>query len=511
MACRQLGPFVAAFRGMTSSAAVIQLGSFVATFRGMTSSAAVIVLLIYGLGLAAVGLWASRSVRLAADFYVAGRRLGPGLLAATVLAANIGSGTTVGVAGLAYDIGVAAWWWTGSAILGTVVLALTLGPRMWRVARELDCYTVGDYLELRYGVGLRTAVMALLWIGSVLILMAQIVAIGNVVLAFSGVGLGYGIVLGGAVVLVYYAAGGLWSSAIVNVVQLAVKLVAFPLALLVAARILGGFAAVRAATKATGTAEAYFSPWSIGWLGVAGYVGVLGTSFVISPGILQKTFGARDEVTVRRGLLLSAAGLLAFAFIPVALGMLARSHWPEPLYAGEPNWVLPQLLVQVLPPAVGILTLAAVVSAELSSADAVLFMLSTSMSRDFYQRFWNRGVDDRGLLRAARVAALVGLVVSVVLALAFPSILGGLAIFYSLLVVALAVPLVAGLYSPRSGNRAALASLGTSLIVTLAGLLLTGAPPGPGNLWPSVLGIAAGAIACTIVTVVAPAEERARG
>jgi SSS family solute:Na+ symporter len=469
----------------------------------MVNETAVIVLVLYGLGLAGVGLWAGRSVRLAADFYVAGRRLGPGLLAATVLAANIGSGTTVGVARLAYDIGAGAIWWTGSAVLGTFVLAFTLGPRMWRVARDLDCYTVGDYLEVRFGVELRAAVMGLLWIGSVLILMAQIVAIGNVVEAFSEVSLRYGIVLGGLVVLVYYAAGGLWSSAVVNVVQLVVKLVAFPLALLAAAHLLGGFAGLRAA--AAGVGDDYLSPLNVGWVGAVGYLGVLGTSFVISPGILQKAFGARDEGAVRRGLLLAGIGLAGFAFIPVALGMFARVHWPVPL-STTTDWVLPQLLVEVLPPAIGILTLAAVVSAELSSADAVLFMLSTSMSRDFYQRFWRPDVDDRGLLRAGRRAAVVGLVAAVLMALRFPSILGGLSTFYAILVAALTVPLVAGVYWPRTTNRAALTALVISITVASGAWLYSGEPLGPANLWPSVAGIAAGALGCIVVTMRSPSR-----
>jgi len=83
----------------------------------MVNTTAIVVLLLYGIALGGVGLWASRRVRRAEDFYVASRRLGPGLLAATVLAANIGSGTTVGVAGHAYDIGAGAVWWTGSAEL----------------------------------------------------------------------------------------------------------------------------------------------------------------------------------------------------------------------------------------------------------------------------------------------------------------------------------------------------------------------------------------------------------
>ena len=85
--------------------------------------------------------------------------------------------------------------------------------------------------------------------------------------------------------------------------------------------------------------------------------------------------------------------------------------------------------------------------------------------------------------------------------------MGGLSAFYGLLVVALAVPLVAGLYWPRASNAAALASLATSVGVALAALLVTGEPPGPSNLWPSVLGIGAGAIVCVLVSMRAKPGE----
>lgn len=473
------------------------------------NTTAVIVLVLYGIVLAFIGVWASRRVRHATDFYVAGHRLGPGLLAATILAANIGSGTTVGVTGLAYDIGAGAIWWTGSAALGTVVLALTIGPRMWRVAREFECHTVGDYLELRFSVSVRSIVAGFLWAGSVLILMSQLVAIGYVVEAFSGLQLRYGILGGSAVVFVYYASGGLWSSAVVNVVQVCLKLIAFPIALLAASRILGGFSAVQSGAAVMG--PEYLSPLSVGALGIVGYITVLGTSFVISPGLLQKTFGARDETAVRQGLLLSAIGLGCFSVIPVALGMMARSYWVEPLSFGGSGWVLPQMLVEILPPFIGLLALAAVVSAELSSADAVLFMLSTSMARDFYQRFWNRNVDDAGLVRAGRIAAFVGLAASTTMALFIPSILGGLSVFYTILVVVLAVPLVAGLYSPKTDSRAALAAVLASVTVWSLTLWVTGEFPGPGNLWPSLLGITAGAVVCAFATIRSSLRNRSFG
>ena len=95
-----------------------------------------ILLLVYTIGITAFGVWIGRRVRGPADFFVAGRKLTWPLVGGTVLAANIGAGTTVGAAGVAYQDGISAWWWNGSAGLGTLILALWLGPKLWAVATE---------------------------------------------------------------------------------------------------------------------------------------------------------------------------------------------------------------------------------------------------------------------------------------------------------------------------------------------------------------------------------------
>ena len=82
-----------------------------------------ILLIVYSIGVIAFGLWTSRFVRGSRDFFVAGRSLGPGLILSSMLAANIGAGSTVGVAGLAYRDGISAWWWVGSAGLASFVFA----------------------------------------------------------------------------------------------------------------------------------------------------------------------------------------------------------------------------------------------------------------------------------------------------------------------------------------------------------------------------------------------------
>src|SRR5438067_11932277 len=108
------------------------------------------ILITYAIALMALGLWIGRRVRGAGDFFVAGRRLGPGLIFATMLAANIGAGSTVGATALGYTNGISAIWWVGSAAIGSIVLALLIGPAMRRQAAAHQLRTVGDYIDRRF-------------------------------------------------------------------------------------------------------------------------------------------------------------------------------------------------------------------------------------------------------------------------------------------------------------------------------------------------------------------------
>src|SRR5919201_1722536 len=121
------------------------------------------ILIAYSLALMALGVWVGRRVRGAGDFFVAGRRLGPGLIFATMLAANIGAGSTVGATALGYSNGISATWWVGSAAIGSFLLAFWIGPAMRRQAEAHQLRTVGDYLEHRYSAGVRTLGAAILW------------------------------------------------------------------------------------------------------------------------------------------------------------------------------------------------------------------------------------------------------------------------------------------------------------------------------------------------------------
>jgi SSS family solute:Na+ symporter len=465
-------------------------------------SPTLLLLIVYSVGLSLFGVWIGRRVESTGAFFVARRTLGPVLLFSTILAANIGAGSTVGAAGLGYRDGLSAWWWVGSASIGTVLLAFWVGPKLWRIARERNLYTVGDWLEYRYGGSVRAIVAGLLWLGTLAILAGQLIAIAWVLDVVAGVPKVVGCLIGGGVMTVYFTAGGLLTSAWVNLVELVVLLAGFGLAIPLVLDGVGGWGAVVAA--APSSSDTYFGFWSGGGSGWA-YLALLVPAFIISPGLIQKVYGAKDVRAVRLGVGLSAVALALFAFLPPLLGMMARVY--EPSLANH-ELALPVVLTLGLPPAIGALGLAAVFSAEVSSADAILFMLATSLSEDLYRRFFRPGAGDREILRVARGAAVVGGTLGVLLAILLPTVIGSLSVFYSLLGVSLFVPVIAGLHVRRAGVAEALAAIGGGVSVALA-LRLAGVTAA--GFWNAyTIGLLASAVAFTVVLVVRGQRRRSQ-
>jgi SSS family solute:Na+ symporter len=444
-------------------------------------SLTLLLLVAYSILMAAMGLWIGRRVRATGDFFVAGRSLGPALIFATFLAGNIGAGSTVGAASLGYRDGVSAWWWNASAGLGCLILAFTVGPRMWRESMTHGDLTVGDFLERRYGAELRLAVAVLIWIGTLSILAAQLLGMSTVFQVVAGMSTLSGCILGAAIVCVYFVAGGLLSSAHVNLVQLAVKLVGFAVVTPMAMAIAGGWNAI-AADPARLDVFAGGSPDS-GWR----LLFFLGPAFVVSPGLIQKAYGARDERAVTTGVALNGVALLAFAALPTIIGMSASTLFP-----GINKDLAFATMASALSPAFGALALAAVFSAEASAADAVLFMLATSGSRDLYRR-WRPAATDAELLRVARLAAIAGAIFGLGLAMMHQSVIRALGAFYALLVVTLFVPILAGLYGPKTSRRQGLASLAGVPVLVAVHFATAGA--GYGALTPVVSGVLASAVA----------------
>ena len=193
---------------------------------------------------------------------------------------------------------------------------------------------------------------------------------------------------------------------------------------------------------------------------------------------------------------------MLFAFVPTLLGMAGRVALPD---VPNTNLVLPAVLLNLLPAWLGALALAAVFSTEVDTCDAVLFMLSTTMSKDVYQRHINPKASDRQLLRVARAAAIVGGALGVVLSIALGTVTQALTIFYQILACTLFVPIVAGLFVKRGGAPEALAAIAAGNATLFVVAFVAASRP----IWldPSLTGIVVAAAAYVTMMVIRGAEE----
>ena len=128
---------------------------------------------------------------------------------------------------------------------------------------------------------------------------------------------------------------------------------------------------------------------------------------------------------------------------------------------------LPYVMKECLPFWASALALAAIFSAEISAADAVLYMITTSFTKDLYKTFINPAISDEKLLKSSRFVTVAAGFIGIGMAVILPNVISALSIFYSLMSVSLTAPLLFGLFSKRASTKAAFIAAISGILVTL--------------------------------------------
>ncbi|HIU64569.1 MAG TPA: sodium:solute symporter family protein [Candidatus Avacidaminococcus intestinavium] len=464
-------------------------------------------ILTYAFILIAIGWFIGRHVTDASNFFVGNRKFSWKMLFVILIAANIGAGSTVGVTGLAYRHGLSAWWWIACSAFGSLILAYVVGPRVWRIAKKYNLYTMGDYLDLRYAKFFRGVISGMMALGTLALFSGQLIGIAWILDVVANVDKPLGTFIGAMVVTIYFAAGGVLSAAIVNILEVIVILAGFCLAAPFALQAVGGWSGMEAQI-ALNFADAvktnnYFAWDGIGLSSIIGYFFVLTPAFCISPGLIGKIYSAESERAVKLGTMLNALVQFAFAFLPVIIGMCAYAAFPD---LKNPELALPLAMKELMPFGVAAFALAAIFAAEVSTADAVLYMLSSSIAKDLYKTFLKPEITDKELLSFSRKVTVAAGVAGVLLALWMPNIITALQIFYSLMTVSIAAPFLIGLFAERASTNGAVLAAVTGVVTMLGFQFLNNGQ----GLWlfnPATLGILASTSIMFLSLYILPGEK----
>lgn len=450
----------------------------------------------------AVGFAAARRVRGASDFALARGRFGTAIVAAAVFATWFGAETVLGIPAAFLKDGLGGVLADPFGALGALVVVAAIFARPFF---RLDALTLGDYFRRRFdrrtevALSLGIAFSYLGWAA------AQLVALG---LAFSAlsdgaIGADAGIVLGAAIVLAFTVTGGMWAVALTDAVQAVVIVAGLLYTAFACAELAGGAGVVvRSAVEAGRLRIAAPADWGSAFAGLAAILVVM-LGAVPQQDVLQRVRSARSEAVAVRATLLGGLAYFAVALVPMFLmgaASLVDPAMVARLAAGDPQRILPTLVLERTPFAVQALFFGALVAAILSTASGALLAPGVVVAEDLVRPLLARAgpVDDARVLRAMRWAvALLGVAVTAMALASDRSIYDLVNNSGKVVLAGCFVPLAAGLFWPRANATGAGAAIALGLGAW--GLLEWTLPAGPvppvlAGLAASAAGMAAGSL-----------------
>lgn len=405
-----------------------------------------------------IGYVSSKRVKNMADYLVAGRRLPFYLAFATIFATWFGAGTCIGAAGTAYSegfLGVIA------DPLGAGLSLILAGFFYVGLLRRLNLLTVTDVFGMYYGRGSEIFASLLMvpvyvgWLGS------QMVALGYIWNALTGMDTLLGIAIGGLVVLIYTLCGGLWAVTLTDLVQFIILVgglfILFPLVL----GDIGGFSGL------INSAPRNF--WSLipeskgyqNWVAYAGQWLIMGLGCVVGQDLIQRTLAARNESIAKWGSIWAGVGYLTIGLIPVLLGIAGRTLLPG---LDNPEHVIQALAMKYLGPFVLSIFIGAILAAIMSSADSSLLAAVSLLTRNVVLRIWP-AIGQGHNLALARVLTVVVALLSTLLALWFQNVYHLMVNSWATLFVGILVPVTAALYWKKANRPAAWASMVSGTLI----------------------------------------------
>ncbi|GAA0465991.1 sodium/proline symporter PutP [Alkalibacillus silvisoli] len=401
-------------------------------------TATIITFFIYILGMLVLGIIGYRMTHNLSDYFLGGRKLGPGVAALSAGASDMSSWLILGLPGAIYLAGFGEAW---------IAVGLTLGAYLnWQfVAKRLRVYTevsnnaitLPDFLENRFRDNsrlLRSASAAVILIFFTVYVASGLV--GGAVLFSSTFGYDYmvALLIGGAVIIVYTFLGGFIAVSWTDFIQGTLMFLALIVLPIVTITELGGWnETVNIIGDLTGGDHLHMVQ-GVGMLAIISSL-AWGLGYFGQPHILARFMAIRshkDVPTARFiGMTWMVFSILGAIFVGIAgLAYIATDAVQSELaergmetveengllmLANEEAVFIAMTQLLTHPVVAGIL-LAAILAAIMSTVDSQLLVSSSAVAEDFYKGFFRKQASNKELIWVARISVVVIALIALVIA-----------------------------------------------------------------------------------------------
>ncbi|MDO4619809.1 MAG: sodium:solute symporter family protein [Lachnospiraceae bacterium] len=431
-----------------------------------------IIVVAYMLFMLYIGWASSKKINSNTDFMVAGRRLGPVLMAGTLAATEIGGGSSLGVVqnGMG-GYGLSAAWYVITLGIAFVILSV-IAPKF----RQSEIKTVPEYFRRRYGKGSGIITALIMLVPLVGLTAGQYIASAVVLSTMLGISYKTAVIVTAVIVTTYSVMGGLWSVSITDNIQMLLILFGMAIAIPFTFNYAGGWSNIVAnipegTLRLVGGEAGGYDAISIIAL-VIMYV----ATFSVGQEAVSRFYAAKDGKAATGGALLAAVFNFVYAFIPAILGvaMLAlinMGKFSTEDFAGVgARYALPVLASEVMPPIIVGLLFAGIISATMSSSDSDLLGAGSIFATDIYKQIIKKDASSKEVMNVTQITMIVVGVISMLIALFnTQSLLTILMFCFTLRAAGTFFPYILGMYWKGASTAGTIASLigGTIMVVYL--------------------------------------------
>lgn len=418
------------------------------------------VVILYMIFMLGIGYYSSKKISSNTDFMVAGRRLGPLLMAGTLAATEIGGGSSLGVVANAYGSwGMSSAWYIISMGIAFIIL-IFLAPKF----RAAEVKTVPEYFRRRYDKFAGAFSGIIMMIALVGLTAGQFKASASIIEVMLGLDYNMALILVTIVITVYAIMGGLWSVTLTDFVQVFLIVIGMCIAIPFALNLAGGWSNVVANVPA----DHLSLTKGIGGPGeIVGYVIMYLATFTVGQEAVSRYYAARDGKAAVQGSILAAIINFFFAFIPVILGltMLALFNMGKldatvvDALTNNSRYALPALAVATMPALVVGILFSGIISATMSSADSDLLGAGSIFGNDIYKVFLKKDATSEDVMKVTKITMVVVSIFSCVTAIYANNILSLLAFSFTLRAAGTFFPYVLGHFWKKSSSAGCIASL----------------------------------------------------
>lgn len=421
-------------------------------------------LIIFLLLIFVIGFWASKKMNTSNSFlqeyFLGGRELGGFILAMTMMATYGSASSFIGGPGVAYTQGLGWVLLAMSQVVTGYFVLMVLGKKFAITARKYNAVTLIDFLKERY----QSKWVVILSAFSIIVFLFSAMAaqwVGGARLIESLTGLSYlsSLFIFAISVMVYVVIGGFRAVALTDAIQGAIMFIG-TLILLVAVIIAGGGIPnliQDLATENPNLIRPYGFDGGLTPLYVSSFWILVGVGVVGLPQVTVRAMSYKNSKAMHRAIII---GTVVVGFI--MLGMHLIGVFARPILPGIEvgDKVMPMIALEVLPPWLAGVVLAAPMAAIMSTVDSLLLLVSSAVVKDVYINYIKPEASDNTIKKMSfGVTTVLGVLVFL-MALSPPDLLIWLNLFsFGGLEAAFIWPVVLGLYWKKGNKFGAISSM----------------------------------------------------